>query len=137
VLTATLAIGPPHLYAQTSTQSPPVSQAPAATFKSGVEVVTVTAAVRDDHGRVVRDLTKADFAVIDSGVARRIQDFYAGDSPVSVAILLDISGSMGVGGNMDRARIFTRAAMRRRCTHSIRSSRKSCRSRPTSIGSVG
>src|SRR5436190_12914044 len=38
VLMATLAIGPPHLYAQSSTQSPPVSQAPAATFKSGVEV---------------------------------------------------------------------------------------------------
>ena len=67
--------------------------------------------MRDDHGRVVRDLTKADFAVIDSGVSRRIQDFYAGDSPVSVAILLDISGSMGVGGNMDRARDAVRTVL--------------------------
>src|SRR6266581_4079503 len=76
ILMTTLALRPLHLDAQTS--SPPVSQAPAATFKSGVEVVTVTAAVRDDHGRVVRNLSKADFVVVDSGVSRRIQDFYAG-----------------------------------------------------------
>ena len=82
----------------------PATQAPAATFKSGVEVVTVTAAVRDGRGKVVRNLTKADFQVMDGGMSRPIQDFYTGDSPVSLAILLDISGSMGVGGNMDRAR---------------------------------
>ena len=79
-------------------------QEPSITFKSSVEVVTVTAAVRDGKGRVVRGLTKADFQVLDSGQAREIRDFYAGDSPISLAVLLDISGSMGVGGNMDRAR---------------------------------
>src|SRR5207248_1703980 len=41
----------------------------------------------------------------------QIQDFYAGDAPVSVAILLDISGSMGVGGNMDRARDAVRTVL--------------------------
>jgi VWFA-related protein len=89
----------------------PVSQTPAATFKSGVEVVTVNAAVRDSRGRVVRDLKKADFLVVDSGFSRPIQDFYAGDSPVSLAIVLDISGSMGVGGNMDRAREAVRVVL--------------------------
>jgi len=74
-------------------------------------VVTVTAAVRDGRGRVVRNLTKSDFLVVDSGFSRRIQDFYAGDSPVSLAILLDISGSMGVGGNMDRAREAVRTVL--------------------------
>jgi VWFA-related protein len=98
----TLAFTPGDLRAQTSTTQP-VAQVPSATFKSGVEVVTVTAAVRI-HGKVVRNLTRADFQVVDEGFSRPIQDFYAGDSPVSVAILLDISGSMGVGGNMDRAR---------------------------------
>jgi len=92
-------------------QTAPVAQTPAATFKSGVEVVTVTAAVRDAHGKVVRNLTKGDFQVVDSGFSRQIQDFYAGDSPVSVAILLDISGSMGVGGNMDRARDAVRTVL--------------------------
>jgi VWFA-related protein len=33
-----------------------------------------------------------------------IRDFYVGETPISLAILLDISGSMAVGGNMDRAR---------------------------------
>ena len=79
-------------------------QEPTVTFKSRVEVVTVTAAVRDRRGRVVRDLKSADFEVIDAGNARELRDFYSGEAPISLAILLDISGSMAVGGNMDRAR---------------------------------
>ena len=78
--------------------------APQITFKSSVEVVTVTASVRDARGRIVRHLKKADFEVIDTGAPREIKDFYAGESPISLAVLLDISGSMAVGGNMDRAR---------------------------------
>lgn len=87
-----------------SAQEQPALEPPTITFKSGIEAVTVTAAVRDRRGRVVRDLTRADFQVIDSGTAREIRDFYAGDAPISLAIVLDISGSMAVGGNMDRAR---------------------------------
>ena len=89
----------------------PAAAAPLATFKSAVEVVTVTAAVRDGRGRVVRDLKKTDFEVFDTGIPRQIKDFYAGDSPVSLAVLLDISGSMSVGGNMDRAREAVSVAM--------------------------
>jgi VWFA-related protein len=79
-------------------------QEPVATFKSGVEVVTVSISVRDDNGKVIQNLTKADFEVFDSGVRREIRDFFVGDSPISLALLLDISGSMAVGGNMERAR---------------------------------
>ena len=75
-----------------------------AIFKSGVEAVTVSVAVRDDSGHVVRGLGKMDFEVFDSGVRREMKDFYVGDAPISLALLLDISGSMAVGGNMDRAR---------------------------------
>ena len=46
------------------------SQAPQITFRAGVEVVTVTASVRDRGGRVVRDLKQSDFEVIDSGMPR-------------------------------------------------------------------
>jgi Ca-activated chloride channel homolog len=80
------------------------SQQSQATFKSGVDLVTLSVAVRTGNGRVVRDLQKSDFTVLDTGRPRKILDFYAGDSPISLAILLDISGSMAVGGNMDRAR---------------------------------
>jgi VWFA-related protein len=84
---------------------------PQITFKAGVEVVTVTAAVRDQHGKVIRDLSKADFQVLDDGTPREIRDFYSGDSPISLAVLLDISGSMAVGGNMERARDAVNVAM--------------------------
>ena len=84
--------------------SAPARQVPQATFKSGVEVVTVSVSVRDDEGKVIQNLTKGDFEVFDSGLKREIRDFFVGDSPVSLALLLDISGSMAVGGNMDRAR---------------------------------
>jgi len=109
-ITTIVAFGQRDLYAQDSATLPD-SQAPVATFKSGVEVVTVTAAVHDDKGRIVRNLTKSDFLVVDSGYSRPIQDFYFGESPVSLAILLDISGSMGVGGNMDRAREAVRLVL--------------------------
>jgi VWFA-related protein len=82
----------------------PTRQEPVATFKSGVEVVTVSISVRDDDGKVIKDLTKADFEKVDSHNSREIKDFLVGDSPISLALLLDISGSMAVGGNMDRAR---------------------------------
>jgi Ca-activated chloride channel family protein len=74
------------------------------TFRSGVEAVSVAVTVRDNRNRVVRDLKMEDFQVIDSGFGRPIRDFWAGDAAISLAILLDISGSMAVGGNMDRAR---------------------------------
>lgn len=74
------------------------------TFRSAVEVVTVAVAVRDRRNRVVRDLKRSDFEVFDSGAPTTIRDFYSGDSPISLAILLDISGSMAMGGNMSRAR---------------------------------
>lgn len=79
-------------------------QEPQVTFKSGVDLVTVSVSVRTERGRIVRNLTREDFSVFHSGQAAAIRDFYSGDSPISLAILLDISGSMAVGGNIDRAR---------------------------------
>jgi Ca-activated chloride channel homolog len=111
VLTAAfVSTGPGILYAQ-ATAAAPARQEPSITFKTGVEVVTLAAAVRDRRGRIVRDLKQSDFQVLDTGVARDIRDFYAGDAPISLAVLLDISGSMAVGGNMDRARHAVAVAM--------------------------
>src|SRR5262247_313016 len=103
ILGLALAVGGAALEAQGPPPAPirPEGQA---TFKSGVEVVTVSVAVRDESGHVVRGLKKTDFEIFDSGVRREMKDFYVGDAPVSLAVLLDISGSMAVGGNMDRAR---------------------------------
>ena len=67
-----------------------------ATFRSGVDLVTVSATVRDNRGRLVKDLTKRDFEVIDNGERRSISEFRAERAPLSVAILFDVSGSMDV-----------------------------------------
>lgn len=79
-------------------------QKPTVTFRAAVEAVSVSVSVRDSRGRVVKDLKQADFEVYDSGQRRQITDFYAGDAAISLGIVLDISGSMAVGGNIDRAR---------------------------------
>jgi VWFA-related protein len=97
--------------AQESAPAAPSQGSPTLTFKAAVEVVSVNVSVRDSRGRVVRNLKQADFEVFDTGVRREIRDFHVGDSPVSLAVLLDISGSMSVGGNMDRARQAVNIAM--------------------------
>lgn len=74
------------------------------TFRSSVEAVNLSVSVRDSRGRVVRDLKQTDFEVLDSGRTTPITDFWSGDGPISLGILLDISGSMAVSGNMARAR---------------------------------
>jgi VWFA-related protein len=71
----------------------------------------VSITVRDSRNRVVKDLKQGDFEVLDAGVHRDITDFYSGDAAISLGILLDISGSMAVGGNMDRARHAVSIAM--------------------------
>jgi VWFA-related protein len=81
------------------------------TFRGGVDLVTATVAVRDRKGRVIRDLKQTDFEIIDSGANREIKTFEAGESPISLAVLVDISGSMSVGGNIERARSAVSVAM--------------------------
>jgi Ca-activated chloride channel homolog len=79
--------------------------APVATFKSGVDLVSVTAVVRDKKGRVVRALTPKDFVVMDGGTQRKIVELHADETaPASVALLVDGSGSMAVGASLDSSR---------------------------------
>src|SRR5689334_704053 len=76
------------------TPKPTDPQAPAATFRAGVDLVRVNAIVRDKKGRFVTDLTSRDFEVFDGGISRPITDFRRDEAGVSVAMLFDISGSM-------------------------------------------
>jgi Ca-activated chloride channel family protein len=71
-----------------------VAQEPVATFKSGVDLVRVSAVVRDQRGRFVQDLTARDFEIVDEGEVRPISDFRVSPAGVSVALLFDVSGSM-------------------------------------------
>ena len=63
-------------------------------FRSGVELVNVTATVTDDSGRFVSGLRKEDFTVYDDDVRQEVTYFSNDRVPVSLGILLDASGSM-------------------------------------------
>jgi Ca-activated chloride channel homolog len=75
-----------------------------ATFRSGVDLVTVSATVRDGKGRLVKDLTRKDFEVIDRGERRAINEFRSERAPLSLAILFDVSGSMDTADRKTAAR---------------------------------
>jgi Ca-activated chloride channel family protein len=82
-----------------------------ATFRSGVELVTVSAVVRDGKGRVVRDLRQSDFELLDGGEPRAITSFRAEPAPISVALLFDVSGSMQVAAKIEKARVAARLVL--------------------------
>ena len=75
-----------------------------ATFRSGVDLVTVSATVRDGKGRLVKDLTKKDFEILDRGEKRAINEFRSDRAPLSLAILFDVSGSMDTADNTSAAK---------------------------------
>jgi VWFA-related protein len=62
------------------------------TFSSGVSNVRVDVQVTQD-GELVTDLTKADFLVFDEGQQRQLAYFGRESEPLSLVLLLDISGS--------------------------------------------
>lgn len=63
-------------------------------FRTGVELVNVTATVSDRDGHFVPGLQKGDFAVYENGRAQEIAFFSNERMPVSLGIVLDASGSM-------------------------------------------
>jgi VWFA-related protein len=63
------------------------------TFRAGVDTVSVYATVRASDGRLVTDLTKDDFEITDNGVVREITNFSREIVPITVVMLLDMSGS--------------------------------------------
>ena len=77
-------------------------------FRSGIDLVKVTATVRDAEGRLVGNLTRDDFEILEDGRPQRITLFQQGRVPVSLGVVLDVSQSM-LGQRMDDAR----AALRR------------------------
>jgi Ca-activated chloride channel family protein len=85
-------------------QTPPSSQdSQGFKFKSGVELINVTATVTDASGRFVPDLRLDDFIVYEDNELQSVTHFSADRVPVSLGILLDTSQSMQ-GEKFDAAR---------------------------------
>jgi Ca-activated chloride channel homolog len=66
-----------------------------AQFSSGVNVVEVYAAVTDQAGNPVSGLRRDDFTVLEDGQPQALSAFAEGDFPLSVAVAIDHSFSMG------------------------------------------
>jgi VWFA-related protein len=64
------------------------------TLRRDVEEVVLNATVLDESGRLVNDLKQEDFHLFEDGVPQTIVSFQHADTPVSMGILVDNSGSM-------------------------------------------
>jgi Ca-activated chloride channel homolog len=74
-------------------------------FRTSVDVIVIQASVKDSEGRPVRGLTAADFEVLDNGVAKPVLSLQADTAaPLSLAILVDMSGSMAISSKRAMAR---------------------------------
>jgi len=76
-------------------------------WRGRVDVVMVTATVRDADGRLITGLTASDFRVSDNGDPQALTQFVTDRVPVSLGILLDVSESM-TGRRIEDARLALR-----------------------------
>jgi VWFA-related protein len=75
-------------------QKPDDDQGPAGTVKVNVDVVGLFFNVKDKHGALIPNLTKADFSVLEDGAPQTIKYFAAESNlPLTLGILIDSSGS--------------------------------------------
>jgi Ca-activated chloride channel family protein len=73
------------------------------TVITNTDLITLTVTVTDTYGRYVSGLSKNAFAVFDNKQQQEITYFSDDDSPVSVGVIFDVSGSMS-GDKVKRAR---------------------------------
>ena len=64
-------------------------------FRTAIHTISVYATVRDSSGHLVPNLTKDDFSVSDDGQPSDIVVFSNEPVPITVALMLDMSNSMG------------------------------------------
>ena len=103
LLAALLFFESPAAFAQRLTPAPPTS-APGEPSSIAVrtQLVSLTVAVLDKRGRHFTGLDKASFTVFEDGIAQEISFFGIDDGPATVAVVFDLSGSMG-GAKIRRA----------------------------------
>ena len=77
-----------------SGQQPDLREGGSFRFRTGVELINVTATVTDSRGRFVSGLEKEDFLLYEDDMLQTISHFSNARVPVSLGIVLDTSGSM-------------------------------------------
>ncbi|OLD66749.1 MAG: hypothetical protein AUI52_02670 [Acidobacteria bacterium 13_1_40CM_2_68_10] len=69
-----------------------------------VRLVNVYATVRDRKGNPVRNLSRDDFSLLEDGVPQTLTHFTSAKVPLTIALLIDASNSMNLGGKIELAR---------------------------------
>lgn len=64
------------------------------TFRTSTQVVSLFATVTDGQNRLVPELTKDDFTVLDNDKPQELLVFQSETQPITVVVMLDTSGSM-------------------------------------------
>lgn len=82
--------------------SPALAREATGIIRKSVELVLVPVTVMDDAHRIISGLRQENFQLYENKHPRSIKTFWKEDEPVSVGILLDVSGSMK--DKIDRAR---------------------------------
>src|SRR3974377_426436 len=73
---------------------------------SNVELVTVPVTITDAMNRPVTGLDRDNFQLFENKERQEIKNFSSEDTPVSIGIIMDVSGSMQ--NKLDRARVGVR-----------------------------
>ena len=94
---------PPQLVGRSGSQA-------AAAFDARVELVTLSVSVLDGNGAPVADLTAGDFRIFEDGTLRQTALVLTpGETPLDIALIVDLSQSMRSADWRDRARDFLEA----------------------------
>src|SRR4051812_8744194 len=70
------------------------AQAPLPSFQSGTDPVVVPTVVTDSHGHAITGLKADDFQLTDDGTVQQLVEFHTERVPISLGLVVDISGSM-------------------------------------------
>lgn len=63
-------------------------------YQTSVDRIILNATALDNDGRPVLDMTIADFTLLEDGEPQQILDFYLEERPITMAVIVDTSGSM-------------------------------------------
>jgi Ca-activated chloride channel family protein len=74
------------------------------TFRAGVNLVSIAVRVTDKKDNEISGLAADRFSLFENGIRQKISFFAAEQEPVSLGILLDVSGSMASSGKLDDAK---------------------------------
>ena len=84
-------------------QKPPVGDSDY-TFSTEVDLLSIAVRVTDRNDNQIHGLTADQFSLYEDGKPQEIAFFEAESEPVSLGILLDVSGSMGASGKLTQAK---------------------------------